>query len=595
MVTNQDLSTASGDEARPDGRTPSPETIRLRMATRALRYHLDTLPLEIDPNSTGEQFLTTLAIMSARHRYDCADSMIGASFGGTVLGSIARSVFIDGLRWLWIARQPERQRFLLGDLLEERNRLCILLEQTGASCPIMARWFMPVPDVADLSGESLSWLDVSSIPTEDELLDDFLNRSDSSELSPRRASEHATLLRRARGLLDIAGLRGAVMILAHAGHGNHLGMQSSLTDDGGAGYDLRADHEALFMQVAAVGVTATMLGAAAVAPQLLASDHERDPVLRRAVDLAEEVTTAAAPIHRLGAARRSTTQTKKRNGPPRKATLLRPSAILTADDLLPDINTADLVAAAAVEYYELAGSVLIRPWDYGDTSLHSMLTYGGGHSHLQTVMETYDQPGSAVIAVFAARMLLEESARMVWRYSLREEDAFKSRAKQFFDEFRARERKTVDTLTGSGVARTDAVRIFARPDNVLMVTPNDEIAKGRSPIPSIGKMLREMGSPYPEPGWLEVAYSLLSQVTHSTPIGLMHTARYQDGAWRGNEISPEMLGLALDVACMGSAHLIGLSAAVITNASTRAMKYRNDLQQQAYAVHNVARMVHGLD
>ena len=63
--------------------------------------------------------------MFARQRYDCADSMIGAGFGGTVLGFMARSLFIDGLRWLWIGQDPERRRSLLGDLILERNRLCI--------------------------------------------------------------------------------------------------------------------------------------------------------------------------------------------------------------------------------------------------------------------------------------------------------------------------------------------------------------------------------------------------------------------------------------------------------------------------------------
>jgi hypothetical protein len=43
------------------------------------------------------------------------------------------------------------------------------------------------------------------------------------------------------------------MVLAHAGHGNYLGLQSCLTGDGAADHDLRADHEALFMQIAAIG------------------------------------------------------------------------------------------------------------------------------------------------------------------------------------------------------------------------------------------------------------------------------------------------------------------------------------------------------
>ena len=102
-----------GDEVRPDGRAIQAETARLRLATRALRYHLDELPIDYRLDVPGDRYLAGLAFMFARQRYDCADSMIGASFGGTVLGSIARSLFVDGLRWLWIGEQPKRRRSLL--------------------------------------------------------------------------------------------------------------------------------------------------------------------------------------------------------------------------------------------------------------------------------------------------------------------------------------------------------------------------------------------------------------------------------------------------------------------------------------------------
>lgn len=245
------------------------------------------------------------------------------------------------------------------------------------------------------------------------------------------------------------------------------------------------------------------------------------------MDLAADVTTDSVAIHRLGTPRRPAVvkQTSSRCA----RALVRPGVVLGADELLPDINSADGVITAAERYYELAHSLLVRPWDYGQPALHTLLAYGGGHSNLQTVMSTYDQPGSEVISVFAARMLLEEAARLIWRFSVPDEGTFKSRAKQFFDEFRARQKKTVDMLVGSGVSRADAQRIFARPRNVQNVTPIDEIAKGRTRLPSINSMLREMGAPFPEPGWLEVAYSLLSQITHSTPIGHLHTVRCRDG------------------------------------------------------------------
>ena len=61
----------------------------------------------------------------------------------------------------------------------------------------------------------------------------------------------------------------------------------------------------------------------------------------------------------------------------------------------------------------------------------------------------------------------------------------------------------------------------------------------------------QQGGSYPEPGWLEVADSLLSQIIHSTSIGHLHTVRFRNGIWHGNEPQPS---LTLDTACLGSGH-----------------------------------------
>ena len=588
-----EVATGDGDEIRPDGRAFSAETAKLRRATRALRYHLDELPVDYRLDVPGDRYLAGLAFMFARQRYACADSMIGASFGGTVLGSMARSVFVDGLRWLWIGQQPEWRRALLGDLLEERNRICTVLDDADCNCPNLARWLMPLPDIADLTGESMTWVDAPTMPGEGELLDEFLARAGSVN-GPSVGGAHSELLDRAGTLLDMAGLRGAVMVLAHAGHGNYLGLQSCLTEDGVVGHDLRADHEALFMQVAAAGVTLTLLGSAAAVPELWPPEVPKEEFLRRAVDLAAEVTSAAVVIHRLGAARRASTAARKPRTPHHRG-LLRGDAILTADGLLPDVNSADAVGIAAEEFYLFARSRAIDPWANEGPILHALLSYLGGHSNLEAVMSTYDREGSEVIAVFAARMLLEEAARMLWRFSARGEAEFKARAKQYFDEYRARRKKTIDALTNSGVARADAERIFELPSNVRLMVPHDDIAKGRQALPSISSMLRAMGKSFEEPGWLDVAYSLLSQVTHSTPIGHMHTMRFRDGVWCGGELSPEMLALALDTACLASAHLIGLSAVVLTDRSGETRLYYEGLKRRAGRVHRAAQLVHGLD
>ncbi|MDF1602259.1 hypothetical protein [Nocardioides sp. YIM 152315] len=523
--------------------------------------------------------------MSTRQRYDCAESMIGAGFGGTVLGALARSVFVDGLRWLWIAEDPSTRRpSLLGDLLAERSRICATLRKTDSTCGNLSRWLMPLPNIADLTGESKTWLDAPPIPDEPALLDHYLTQPVSETTSGNRARE----------LLDLAGLRGAVSVLQHAGHGNFLGLQSTMTADGVPGHDLRPDHEALFMHVAAAGIAATLLGTAAAVPELWPPDVDRPWFLDEALRLAAVVAAAARPLHGLSTSKPFIGLPK----PPPSPTvtgIVEPGAVLQADDLLPDVNTTTAVAAAAEEFFALARSFEVDLWRNGPPTLHMALTFTGAHSHLQAVMSTYDQPGSAVIAAFASRMLLEEAARHAWRHQDGDGAAFVSRATQYFDEYRHMEKKTIALLSSNGVPIKVAKALFALPDIVRMPPVPPSAKKGRQKLPSITSMLGDFGKPFAEPGWLTVAYSLLSQITHATPIGLMHNIRWAGETWQANDMSPEMLGLTLDVACLSSVELIGTSAVVLTGGDRSAMAYRDALLRSAMRVHRAGQLVHGLD
>ncbi|MEV0284752.1 hypothetical protein AB0H36_11610 [Kribbella sp. NPDC050820] len=50
-------------------------------------------------------------------------------------------------------------------------------------------------------------------------------------------------------------------------------------------------------------------------------------------------------------------------------------------------------------------------------SLHAMLVFSHARSLLEAVMATYDQKGCEVIAICAARILLDEAACVAWRFS----------------------------------------------------------------------------------------------------------------------------------------------------------------------------------
>ena len=86
-----------------------------------------------------------------------------------------------------------------------------------------------------------------------------------------------------------------------------------------------------------------------------------------------------------------------------------------------------------------------------------------------------------------------------------------------------------------------------------------------------------------------------SQTTHSTPIGHMHTVRFRDDTSHGGELAPEMLALALDIACLSSAILIGLSAQIVSNNSGEAPLHHQELMRRAGQVHRAAQLVHYLD
>ncbi|MEV6021755.1 hypothetical protein [Streptomyces sp. NPDC052036] len=585
---------AGAEGTWPDGREVGPSLASLRAATRALRFHLDTLPAVFHFDGPADQFLAEAAFPYARWRYACADSLLGSGIGGTVVGAMARSLFDDGLLWQWIAQSPaERRPGLLDSMLQERNRICGYLASHDATCPNLARWFVPLDGVTDLTGSSLEALAAPSLPDATELLDLFLS---SSQARPAPTSllggSVQDLLNAARGLLVVSGLRGAVMVLAHAGHGNLLGLQSSLAAGGAAGHDLRADHEALFMHVAAVGVTVTLLGVCAAAPECWPPEIEQAGFLGTLMRLTGDVVTAASVVHGLGDPKplavvnpkvRTKVQTRR----------LRPETLVAHHEVLPDVLHAGPVIRAVRQYEEFVGSWTVDPWAHGDPKLASVLAYGGAHSTFSTVMNTFDDH-AAVTTVFAARMLLEEAARFTWlTQDLHDEDAFVQRSTQYFDEFRAKKKNAIATFAGNGVALAAATRLLKTPDNV--VEGPETITKGRQPLPSIDKMLLLMGTPYPEPGWIPVAYSLLSQVTHSTPVGIVHMTRYREGVLSAHDISPEMLSLALDVACLGSARLLGISGLLLSQGSDEAQQYATGLAKRAYEVHDVARLVHGLD
>jgi hypothetical protein len=107
--------------------------------------------------------------------------------------------------------------------------------------------------------------------------------------------------------------------------------------------------------------------------------------------------------------------------------------------------------------------------------------------------------------------------------------------------------------------------------------------------------LVQLGSDAAEEHWYEVAYSLLSQVVHATPLGEMHLQARVRGDVR--QLSHEMTALSADVACLSTAALVGPLAGLLahTYGLGDVAAWSGDLYEAAGQVHAIARLVHFLD
>lgn len=309
--------------------------------------------------------------------------------------------------------------------------------------------------------------------------------------------------------------------------------------------------------------------------------------------LAGDVAEAARRIHRL-----FTTKPRKYNGKPAAVrapgNLLDPRAIINSGEVTPFTGDLAGTVAAAEAFWTLSHHTPVQPEHFNGAMLHEALNYGGAYSNLEASLATYDKDGSGPISVFAARMLLEEAARLKWRFNLTDEKDFAARARQYFDDFRARKSSTINLLRGHGVAAQDAEPLFELPSHVITPAPRPP-TRNREGLPSITSMLRDFAVGPRDPGWLVVAYSLLSQVTHATTLGCLHTVRFgDDEIWHGNELSPELMALSLDVTCIASAYLIGHSSLMLTELSPQGVAFRDRLRIEASKVHAEARLIHGL-
>lgn len=165
-------------------------------------------------------------------------------------------------------------------------------------------------------------------------------------------------------MLAVAGLRGAVTILGHAGHGNLLGLQSSVTFDGVSGHDLRADHEAVHACRSCRchrDAPGRVCGGAGVLAR--GSRSGRIPDHDDAADPGGRLR-GTRDTRSGGSQARPNASAKVRSRA--RQPLLRPEVIVPPGSPLPDIADAGPVIAAVKEYDAFLNSRYTSLWAHGD-------------------------------------------------------------------------------------------------------------------------------------------------------------------------------------------------------------------------------------
>jgi hypothetical protein len=199
------------------------------------------------------------------------------------------------------------------------------------------------------------------------------------------------------------------------------------------------------------------------------------------------------------------------------------------------------------------------------------------------------------LAAVSARMLLEAGARATWTFN--DGQKVEGRYALIRNEGTHKRAALRQKLRSQGVP-DHVIDALLSPLSKQLAPDHDKVrtlpagTPDKQP-PPIEQLLR-LGMGFAEEGWLALAYSLLSQVTHLTPLGVLHATARETPLGPG--LSHEMTALAVDVAVLGvitsalpHAHLVAAEAGRDIRDWDRSMRVA------AAKIHNAARLLHFLD
>jgi len=555
--------------------------------TRSLLDQLATYAATFNPpydeRAPLSRFLGQSAFTASGFHLRSVSALLHEQICGLVAVAIARAMLEDALTWAWIAEDRTSRETCLGrHATDELNGLEARISQlTGSRRTYLDRW-CPA-DTGELSAAQAE----SSAPSTVELIEQIAT---------------GALGGPAAELLRFGGLRTAAAVLAIGGHFNRYSALWTPVplkvspnrgfDDGGR---LVPAVEALVAHVAAVSFASVALASAGLHPGDESPAFAVDDIIQRAV----AVSGSAATAHLLGASHAPVPVAVRR-----AVHLARTGTVFHPRRRRPNVDLAPIRDAAEqlLDLIHLAGP---RPVAIPPISRVRCVVLPMYLSAAWAFRTAAHRDNVTAVAAFGARQLVEEAARWEWALNGSDEDTQLGRANGLWRDLVHSRRRIERAITKDGLGAV-ACRPFTRPGGFDVA----DLAVGSGhgdlvpdAVTTALEAIRPAADGEPR-AWLAPAYSLLSQITHHTPVGVMHAQARDGDDISSGALTPIMESLVVDCAATGAAvlfrHLgVLLIGSTISDSEERfdPDRYRTwvaSLEATAGEIHQLAAPIHGL-
>jgi hypothetical protein len=537
-------------------------------------------------------FVAQSATTGALFRLRAISELLEEGVCGLVAASMARSLLDDAAMWAWVAEDPDRLDSAGDYLAAEWARITL----TAAQCDIpeksLERWLAPSGWVGRVSTTGAQ----TPFPGTHQILKRLSD--------PMRPTPDPALPLRLTGI----GTMGA--LLAQCGHFSRYAallcpfawdLAAVDFDTMVSGGRLIPELEAVVIHVAAASTFATCVVTAWADPDPTESTLE---VLSAVSAVMDEIHSLAPTIHGMVAepARLFEVWTLKQRPDRCRQSAPSPAVVEPAHRWAPPAGAnIEEVRAAACKFFDVAtgeGPLLVAIPPVSSLRYVALPLLASTFWSLRTLAHKVN---TTSVAAHAARQLLEEGAKWRWAQAGADTDESVARKETLIGEI-ARARDAIAKRAKSEYV-SEALGPFLEPSGLDI----DELC-GRfdsHKAPTLDEVWDAASTPSRGIGgsWTRLAYSLLSQATHHTPMGALHTVELEGSTVVSGSVSPQFEALSLDAGCLGAVWLWTGLAPLLIGAPTidgdefdpyRYREWAERVRAAYRQVHAAAAPLHGL-